>query len=653
MNKHFYLKMAVQNIRKNRRIYVPFILAAIGMTALYCIFSFMAYNTGLELVRGSDVVKTVLAMGCRIMEIFSVIFFFYTNSFLMKQRKKELGLYCVLGMERRHVDRILSRETLVCGVISIGGGLLLGSLFSKACYVILLRLLGNGVTLGFMAPGKAIGRTVLVFAGVFLLIYLYNSSCVKMIRPLELLQSGKKGEREPKAKWLQAILSTAMLGFGYYLAISSGSPVEASNEFFIAVIWVIAGTYGLFQSVIVAVLKLLQKKKSYYYKTRNFVAVSGLQYRMKRNAVSLANICILSTAVLVMVSTTVTIYAQIEGRETVIQVSGDWQGEKETNGLEKRLEKMIGKYGKKKTDVFAMRESIIICYLKNGNFVRMESEKVNFTDIVILEMIDAPNFEKSFGEKLSLKPGEVIIYKILGEELPKTIQIGEKTYKVKEARYGCPYPDIKKPVSKAYFIVTADEKELCSIYQTLSGEETSALENYHYYWYLSPGLDREGELELAKKIRSAADEYGLLTESGEEAKEDFIAFNGSLLFIGVFLAIVFMAATVLIIYYKQLTEGYEDCERFQIMCKVGMSQEEVKASIRSQVLLVFFLPVLMAGIHLLAASPCLMKILNLFQVMDEKLFAVSAIVTLGVFALIYICVYGITARSYYHIVNGK
>ncbi|MFW5632082.1 MAG: ABC transporter permease, partial [Acetivibrio ethanolgignens] len=221
------------------------------------------------------------------------------------------------------------------------------------------------------------------------------------------------------------------------------------------------------------------------------------------------------------------------------------------------------------------------------------------------------------------------------------------------ARYGCPYPDIKKPVSKGYFIVTADEKELCSIYQTLSGEETSALENYHYYWYLSPGLDREGELELAKKIRSAADEYGLLTESGEEAKEDFIAFNGSLLFIGVFLAIVFMAATVLIIYYKQLTEGYEDCERFQIMCKVGMSQEEVKASIRSQVLLVFFLPVLMAGIHLLAASPCLMKILNLFQVMDEKLFAVSAIVTLGVFALIYICVYGITARSYYHIVNGK
>lgn len=649
MNRNFYLKMAIQNIRKNRRIYVPFILAATGMTALYCIFSFMAYNTGLEMVRGSEAVKVILMMGCRVMEVFSVIFLFYTNSFLMKQRKKELGLYCVLGMERRHVARILSWETLLCGVISIGGGLLFGSLFSKVCYVILLRLLGNGVTLGFMAPGRAIGRTVLVFAGLFLLIYLYNSSCVKMIRPLELLQSDKKGEKEPKAKWLQAILSIILLGLGYYLAISSGSPIEAINEFFIAVLLVIAGTYGLFQSVIVAVLKLLQKKKSYYYKTKHFVAVSGLSYRMKRNAVSLANICILSTAVLVMLSTTVTIYAQIGKRETAIQVSGDWQGEKKTTMLEKQLEKIIEKYGKGWADVFSMRARGVACCLKNGSFTKIERETMNFTDIAQLEMIDALNFEKSFGKKLSLKPGEVIVYQILGEELPKRIQIGEKQYKVKEVRYGCPYPGADQPVSKAYFIVTADEQDLDNMNRALSID----LEDYGYYWYLSPELDREGELELAKRIRSVTDEYGLLTKSGEEDKEDFLALNGSLLFIGIFLGIVFMAATVLIIYYKQLTEGYEDCERFQIMCKVGMSQEEVKASIRSQVLLVFFLPVLLAGIHLLAAYPCLMKILNMFQVMDKKLFAASAIATLGVFTAIYVCVYGITARSYYHIVEGK
>lgn len=651
MNKHFYMKMALQNIRKNKRIYVPFILASVGMTTLYCIFAFMAYNTGLDLVRGGDTVKIVLGLGCRVMEIFSVIFLFYTNSFLIKQRKKELGLYCVLGMEKRHVAKILSRETLLCGGTAIIGGIVFGVLFSKVCYVILLRLLGNGVVLGFMAPGKAIGRTILVFTLLFLAVYIYNSSCIKMIHPSELLQSGKKGEAEPKAKWLRTLISLGMLGGGYYLAISCGSPISAINEFFIAVLLVIGGTYGLFTSVIVAVLKLLQKKKSYYYKTKHFVAVSGLMYRMKRNAVSLANICILSTAVLVMVSTTVTIYAKIEGEETAISVSGNWIGEEKTKALEKELAEVIERYGKKEEDVLTLKAGGAICLTDQEGFrVADLKENMYSSQITVLNVMDAKSFEESFGEKLSLQETEALVYVIYGETLGKELSIGDKTYKVREYRQDCPLP-MEHVVSKAYLMIVPEEEQVLEISRILNGQEDFSEGDESWDWYLLPKLDKEGEIKLAGDIRSVVKEYGFSVVCGQEKKEDFIAVNGSLLFIGIFLGIVFMMATVLIIYYKQLTEGYEDCGRFQIMSKIGMSEEEVKSSVRSQVLLVFFLPVMMAGIHLLAASPCLKNILMLFQVMDGKFFAISTLATFGIFVLIYVCVYGVTARTYYHIVE--
>lgn len=653
MNKHFYLKMAVQSIRKNKRIYVPFILASGGMVALYCIFSCMAYNTGLELIRGGRTVKMVLNTGCRIMEIFSVIFMFYTNSFLIKQRKQELGLYSVLGMEKKHIAKILARETLICAILSISGGFLFGILLSRAFYILLIRILGNVTTLAFMVPLKAAGRTFLIFLLLFLGIYIYNSSSVRMIRPLELLQSGKKGEKEPKAKWISAILSAGMLGAGYYLAITCVSPIAAMPQFFTAVLLVIAGTYGLFQSVIIAVLKLLQKKKSYYYKTNHFVAVSGLQYRMKRNGVSLANICILSTAVLVMVSTTATIYAYQAGKETNISVEGNWQGEEKSRKLEEELLPVVEKYGKSREDVFSMKSAVVFGEVKENSFEKWQAAGSVSENMTVLELIDAESFEKSFGEKVALKEGEALVYAVYGEPLSDKITLGGREYTVKEYRKGRPYPSQGSIVSKQYFVVVKEQKEVQEIAGKLSQTGTFEDKDYWYYWYLSPDMDRESEISLAGEMKKVAEKYDYRVKSGEEEKGDFLAANGSLLFIGVFLGIVFMLATVLIIYYKQLTEGYEDRERFEIMCKVGMSRKEVKAAIRSQVLLVFFLPAATAGVHLLAAAPCLRKILMLFGVLDMRLFAASLLGTYAVFTVIYVLVYWRTAKTYYKIVNAK
>lgn len=654
MNRYFYLKMALQNIRKNKQIYVPFILAATGMVSLYCIFAFMTYNTGLTLIRGGDTVKSVLNTGCHIMEIFSVVFLFYTNSFLIKQRKRELGLYCVLGMEKKHVAKILSRETLFCGSVSVGGGILFGILFSKACYIILLRIVGSGVKLGFMAPQKAVGRTLFLFFLLFLAIYIYNSSCVKMIRPLELLQSGKKGEKEPRAKWVMALLSIGMIGAGYYLAITSGSPIEALSKFFIAVLLVIGGTYGLFVSVVVGVLKILQKNKKYYYQTSHFAAVSGLQYRMKRNGISLANICILSTAVLVMISTTAAIYAQVYSKETVITMNGGWLGEKKTQQLMEELEPVLEKYGKTKEDVFTMKAGGAICKIKGDSFERFDAKGGDTpSDLSVLEVMDAANFEKSTGEEVSLKKGEALVYIVYGSRLSDKITVAGEEYNVKEYRQGSPYPATEASVSKSYFMVVNSEEQVEEIGRALSQTGEFRNKDYGWYWYLSPELDKDGEIALASGMRAVAEKYNYKVDCGEENNDTFIAVNGSLLFIGIFLGIVFMLAAVLIIYYKQLTEGYEDSERFDIMCKVGMSKEEVKASIRSQVLLVFFLPVLTAGVHLLAASPCLKKVLMAFQVTEMRLFNISMLVTYGIFMLVYVCVYGLTARVYYHIVNAE
>ncbi len=657
MNKYFYLKMALQSIQKNRRIYVPFILAATGMVSMYSIFSFLAYNTGLQLVRGGDSVKMILGMGMRVMMVFSVIFLFYINSFLMKQRKRELGLYCVLGMEKKHVAKILSREILISGIIAIGGGILLGTLFSKACYIILLRIMGNGVKLGFMVPGKAIGSALLVFILLFLAVYAYNYSSIRMIRPLELLQSDKKGEKELKARWFWAAVSLGLLGAGYYIAITCGSPLEAVNLFFIAVLLVIGGTYGLFQTAIVAILKILQRNKTYYYKTKHFVAVSGLQYRMKRNAASLANICILSTVVLVMLSTTVTIYAEIERKkESSIRISGEWLGEEGQKDFQKEATPVLEKYGRTWDEAFSMRVVELYAEKKNGQFEQfMDNEQLTLRDICVLQLISQEDFEKSFGEKLSLKENEIFVYAIQGEELPKEIVLGNSSYRVAGQQKGTPRPSEKSEpeICDTYFLIFKNETQIKEIYAAIdSGEEWSeAL--YTYYWEISPDLDREGEIELAKRLKEIAKKYDFWLSSGEMDRETFLAVNGSLLFIGIFLGIVFTFATVLIIYYKQMTEGYEDSSRFGIMCKVGMSKAEVWSAIKSQMLLVFFSPVVMAGLHLLAAVPCLEKILILFGVVDMKLFALSAFITFGIFSLLYVCVYGITARTYYHIVNAE
>ena len=541
---------------------------------------------------------------------------------------------------------MMAVETILTAGISILGGLVFGIIFGKLMYLLLLKILHNSVDMQFSVNGTAIVQTVILFAGIFLLTYLYNILQIQLVNPVELLHGGNQGEKEPKSRWLLVIVGVAALGNGYWIALTTEAPLEALLKFFVAVVCVIIGTYALFIAGSIVVLKILRKNKAYYYNPKHFTSVSGMIYRMKQNGAGLANICVLSTMVLVMVSTTVSLYAGMEDildsrfpRDVSIVCNEADTNNEET--LQRLIKEQCEKAGVKITDRVRYRYGSMNAVLKGNNLEKVEQYYPD-NHFYYVEMITQEEYNRIEKQNVSLKEQEILTYTTNGKCGKKQINIAGQNYQV------------KKELSE----MTSQPKSTAEMYKTLyivfaNAEQIERIESFSYADKFNLKGDDGKQKETLEQIQNEFYEKfpdGTM-ESRMLSRSSFYELYGGLFFIGIYLGSMFIMATVLIIYYKQISEGYDDRERYQIMQKVGMSKKEVKRSIRSQVLSVFFLPLVVAVIHVAVAFKVMTKILGVLNLTNVSLFAVCTIITIAVFAIFYIIVYSITAKEYYRIVN--
>lgn len=642
MNNFIYEKLAVTNLKNNRKTYVPYIFTGVLTVMMFYIIDALSRGKGIT----QDTLKICLQYATGVIVVFAVIFLFYTNSFLIKRRKKEIGVYNILGMGKRHIARMMAVETILTAGISILGGLVFGIIFGKLMYLLLLKILHNSVDMQFSVNGTAIVQTVILFAGIFLLTYLYNILQIQLVNPVELLHGGNQGEKEPKSRWLLVIVGVAALGNGYWIALTTEAPLEALLKFFVAVVCVIIGTYALFIAGSIVVLKILRKNKAYYYNPKHFTSVSGMIYRMKQNGAGLANICVLSTMVLVMVSTTVSLYAGMEDildsrfpRDVSIVCNEADTNKEET--LQRLIKEQCEKAGVKITDRVRYRYGSMNAVLKGNNLEKVEQYYPD-NHFYYVEMITQEEYNRIEKKNVSLKEQEILTYTTNGKCGKKQINIAGQNYQV------------KKELSE----MTSQPKSTAEMYKTLyivfaNAEQIERIESFSYADKFNLKGDDGKQKEALEQIQNEFYEKfpdGTM-ESRMLSRSSFYELYGGLFFIGIYLGSMFIMATVLIIYYKQISEGYDDRERYQIMRKVGMSKKEVKRSIRSQVLSVFFLPLVVAVIHVAVAFKVMTKILGVLNLTNVSLFAVCTIITIAVFAVFYIIVYSITAKEYYRIVN--
>lgn len=660
MSRFFYAKLAATNLKKNAQTYLPYILTCIGTVMMYYIMVFLAENEGLGKMSGGSQLQTILNLGSYVIAIFAVIFLFYTHSFLIKRRKKEFGLFNILGMEKKHIARVLGFETLYVALISLGAGLLGGILLSKLIFLVLLRILNFEVPLGFNVSGPALAVALVLFAGIFLLTLLNTLHQIHLAKPVELLKGGETGEKEPKTKWLLVLIGTLSLGGGYYISLTTQSPLAALTQFFFAVLLVIVGTYCLFTAGSIAVLKLLRRNKGYYYQTRHFTAVAGMMYRMKQNAAGLANICIMATTVLVMVSTTVSLYIGMEdGLRTrypqTIMISASVPAQQSVEGLQTSVQEALAKHRLVVKDRMDYRYLFFPGNQEGGKVITAESKMSNATSsLKEYYLIPLEDYNRLTHKTVSLGDQEILIYSGPITYENDTLTVLNRTFTVKEKVDSFFEKSLERSyISGSYYIVVKDMAVLKALEEARAKENGDDPSGYRYYL----GFDLEAAeadiLAVYQDIRTAlrSNYPGSSIESPVEAKESFFAIYGGLFFLGIFLGALFIMATVLIIYYKQVSEGYDDKARFEIMQKVGMSREEVKGSIRSQVLIVFFLPLVTAGIHIAFAFPIITKLLAVLNLTNVGLFAWCTAGTILVFALFYALVYGLTAKVYYRIVS--
>ena len=782
MNK-IYSRLAFTNIKNNKTLYMPYIISGMVMIAMFYVMMFLNNSKGLGKVPGAEILVDIMGLGCGIIAIFSYIFLFYTNSFIIKRRKKEVGIYNILGMEKRHIARVLIIETLTVALAAIVSGIIAGILFSKLLIMFLYRIINikaqinftvstsavvntilifgvlyfltliyisyiflfytnsfiikrrkkevgiynilgmekrhiarvliietltvalaaivSGIIAGilfskllimflyriinikaqinFTVSTSAVVNTILIFGVLYFLTLIYNLMQVKLANPIELLRGGNVGEKEPKSKWLIAIIGLGCLAGGYYIAITTKSPLQVLSLFFVAVLLVIVGTYLLFISGSIVILKALRKNKKFYYNKKHFAAVSGMIYRMKQNAGGLASICVLSTMVLVVVSTTVSMYAGMEGElkqryPSDISVYSWYKEVPADVNLDDALKEAAADSDKIIADSACnVKDSKSYTYFSWTVFREGTEFKpvLSFdNDISLLYFVtgdEIDEMETGFKERLNKKipqldTGSVAVYgtekfngdiiNLLGKEFK--VAATEKTAVSKDSYMSSMYGGV-------YYVVVDSKATLAEIFNLNNslGEDSvpTMLNNeidYNLYGSsedklaVAKALDKHFEENSVK-----SDVSGFYEESRDANREQIYVLYGGLFFIGIFLGTMFLMVTVMIIFYKQISEGYDDKARYEIMEKVGMSNDEVKKSITSQVRMVFFLPIILAACHLAAAFPLLRRLLVMFNLTDIKLIAICMTATFLVFVAIYYIVFKITSRAYYRIVGNQ
>ncbi|WP_418553022.1 ABC transporter permease [Longibaculum muris] len=665
MKTFFYPRLALTNIKKNGKVYIPYLLtSAFTVMMFYLIYS-LSVNSGIfKMDVGASTMSMILGLGVYVVIIFSVIFLFYINSFIIKRRKKEVALYNILGMEKKHIMIMMLCETLLTTIISLAGGILLGVLFSKLMFLLLVKLVGFSTSISIGISMDVIIKTVLIYTPIFMISYLFNVIQIKLANPIELLRGAQTGEKEPKTKWLLTIIGFVTLGGGYYIAQTIEDPATAILLFFVAVILVIIGTYCLFTAGSIAILKMLKKNKHFYYQTKHFTSVSQLIYRMKQNAVGLASICILCTCILVMLSSTVSLYSGVQ--DTANQILDEsfqlkfyldednaYPNDKDLKVLYAKLEQQLNRNDIEYTDFVNRRYVIVNTTSNKANQVALSDNYGKDAITVIGLTLD--EYNRAYHDNQKLAKNEIIMSSNYFQP-QKDFQIGKHSFAVKGTVHK-PFllEHEKQGASKEVAVVFPDTQTL---EKTLS--VTPEDPHMNYIETLSIQYKDESHAEKANEIlkdcvenevrqSELASHYYM--ESHYSVESMLTQMYGSLFFLGIFLGVLFLIAAILIMYYKQLSEGYEDQKRFEIMQNVGMSKKEVKQTIRSQVLIFFFLPLIVAVIHMAFAFKMIVNMFSSLVLSGPEVFIICTAISVVVLTIIYSIVYILTARTYYKIVR--
>ena len=659
-------RLALSNLIKNRKLYYPYALATILAIAITYIFTSLTLNPHLDDLTGADSIKAVLGMGLGIVALSSGIIVLYANSFVMKNRSKELGLYSVLGLEKRHLFSMILKETVILGFVTLLLGIGVGALFDKLIYAFLQRLIGESTGLVSTFQVMTIPIVLVIFACIFSLLVLINGLRLLRLNPLQLTKDGLKGEKKGRLLVIQTFLGLGSMGYGYYLALSVKDPVIAIMSFFLAVLLVILGTYLLFNAGTTVVLQLLKKKKNYYYKPNNMISISNLVFRMKKNAVGLATIAILSSMVLVTLVGAASIYA---GKKDYLasatphdySVAGN---KVDLTSTKKLMDDFLIKTGEQANEEVAV--SYLLFGIKNQETNKLTVFTKNERKVVpksIVLVFSQETFKQLTGKELNLSSNQIALYtKNKTLKTQKSLSIDSKNYQI-HRQLG---DFINKKIPNIYKIIVSDYSYLVvpdiKIFESSMKGTSIAQATYvgvnvkdptHDAKKNSDLLDQMTDKEtqqLAGQTTGVSQSY-LTANSRYDAEGMVNGFVGGTFFIGIFLSIIFMLGTVLVIYYKQISEGYEDRERFVILQKIGLDDLQVKQTIRKQVLTVFFLPLIFAFIHLAFAYHMISLIVRIIGVLNPDLMLVVTIIVCGVFFLAYVLVFALTSRSYRRIVS--
>lgn len=677
MKKGFYPRLALNGIAKNKRLYIPYILTCVAMVTMQYILFFLQHTGTLAEVSGVETLRSIFSFGSYVVALFSAAFLFYTNAFLMRRRKKEFGLYSMLGMGKKNIGRILAWETLLVLLTALGVGLIVGIALSKLAELTLIRLVRGNVHYTLAVSSESVLSTVIVFAVIFVLLLLNTLRQVWQSSTIALMHSESVGEKPPKANWLLGLAGVLVLGAAYYMAVTVEDAYSALVWFFVAVLLVIAATYLLMTAGSVLLCRILQKNKAYYYQTKHFVSVSSMAYRMKRNGAGLASICILATMVLVAVSSTASLYCGAEDslrtrypRQINIQLtmrSSEGLEAARVAALREKIDQIMKECGAQPKNITDYRMVSLSGFYGDGAFMTDAQTGSGISGQAELHLIPLDDYNRMTGKNTALAADEALLYTYRMKYPQDTIGLsGGRTLRIKEHLTSFDMHGSAAAVMlPTAFLVVRDMPALLELVGFAAKNDLYSRWAYGF----DTALDSAGQIELRGRIDRAlkqvkTDEMAdgssetpvalreIHVESREMERADFYGMSGSLFFLGILLSLVFLFAAVLIIYYKQITEGYEDESRFDIMQKVGMTDQEIRSSINAQLKTVFFLPLVGAGLHLSFSFPMIRKLLMLFNLNNARVFMFANIVCFVGFMLIYLVVYRLTSGAYYHIVRG-
>ncbi|GCF95545.1 ABC transporter permease [Enterococcus florum] len=656
----FYMKLAFTNLKKNHRAYLPFLISMLFLVAAITMTQVIVKNPGMKQLPDSYSAITMFSFGNIILMIFSGIFSIYTNSFLLKQRKKEFGLYNVLGLGKRELYIMMFWENFFSFWIVLAAGIISGTILGKLGFLVLQKMIGIGERFVFSLTFETLGIVVLLFLGIFLFLFLLNCLQIKRTKPIELLYGDKRGEIEPKSKWIATVIGIGCLAGGYSLALLIESPVDALTFFFVAVVLVIFGTYNLFISGSITLLKTLKNRKRFYYKTNHFISVSSMIYRMKQNAAGLASICILSTMVLVTMGTTGSLFfGQQELLNSRYSHSVSISSYQNVPEIRQSAEQLAQKKGIELTNMQEVETTKSLFFKRTGDTFQFRSEAQisELNDAAMISLMTMAEYNKHAERSVELKDNQIAVFTASGDISQEAITINGTKYRVKEKVDHFIGLHQQNNLSDVFIIAVKDQQMIDQLLKEWRVPEEDRQPQYSLGFDIN--ADESERYHFAQDLKTMyssqfSDEaLGFSFDSKDIYARSNKTFTSGFFFLGMIFGVIFTLATALIIYYKQISEGIDDQQRFEILQKVGMSHEEVRKVIHSQVLLVFLFPLLVAVVHLGFAFPLINKLLILFGLVNWHVILITTIAVVLIFSLLYFIVYQLTARSYYKIVERE